>query len=133
MDHTPMEPQLFRLKRWFRILQITSSFLLILFGSTNLFAGSWYVFLGIVFVGFGFYTLGQAMYAGVVATEEGLNVRLNASKPKFYAWEDIDYATPGSPLMLRLMDGKIGRLPPYLDDSDELRWMIDDTVGGPPG
>ncbi|MCP3933967.1 MAG: hypothetical protein GY708_01195 [Actinomycetia bacterium] len=133
MDKIPMEPQHFGLKRWFKTLQLTSSVLLIVFGTSNLFVGGWSVFLGVLFLAFGMYTLGQAMYAGVVATEEGLNVRLNMPKPRFYAWEDIDYASPGAPLTLRLLDGKLGRIPPYLNDADELRWMIDDTVGSAPG
>ena len=38
----------------------------------------------------------------------------------------------GNPMAIRLVNGKILRLVPLLEDAEELRSMIDDTVGPPP-
>jgi hypothetical protein len=132
METTPMEPQHFALKRWVKTLQLSSSVMLLVFGSVNISQGGSNTLLGIAFIAFGLYSLAQSMFAGVVATEEGLYVRYDIRKPKFHPWENINYATSGRPMMLRLHEGKVGRIPPYIDDMDELRSMVDDTVGPPP-
>jgi hypothetical protein len=126
-----MEPQHFRLKRWIRTVQTVSGIMVIGLGVSNL-LGPGNPIVGVFFVAFGMYALGQVVFAGVVATEEGLSVRYNIPKAKFHAWEDIEYAPASRVLMLRLKDGQMTRIPPYLEEMEELRWMIDDTVGSPP-
>ena len=89
-DHEPMEPQYFRLKRWIRIIQMVSGSLVIAVGSANIVGGAWPI--GVLFLLFGVYAIGQVVFAVVIATEEGLHVRFNIPKAKFHAWEDIAYA-----------------------------------------
>ena len=129
-DHEPMEPQYFRLKRWIRIIQMVSGSLVIAVGSANIVGGAWPI--GVLFLLFGVYAIGQVVFAVVIATEEGLHVRFNIPKAKFHAWEDIAYAPDTRVLMIRKTDDTMVHVPPYLEDLGELRSMIDDTVGPPP-
>lgn len=129
-DDDTMEPQYFRLKRWIRVIQMVSGGLVIAVGVSNFFGGN--PLIGVLFLLFGLYAIGQVFFAVVTATEEGLHVRFNIPKAKFHAWEDIDYAPDARVLMIKLKDGSMARVPPYLEELGELRAMIDDTVGAPP-
>lgn len=132
VDDTRMEPQHFRPKRWIRILQIASGSFVVLMGASAFGGAGGNILIGIAAVAVGTFTLGQGLYSEVVATEDDLRVRRNIWRPTIAAWEEIDYCMPGNPLAVRLVNGKVLRLIPLLDDPDELRSMIDDTVGPPP-
>jgi len=126
-----MEPQYFRPKRWVRVLQTASGALVLAMGSTTLINGTGLA-IGIAALLIGAFTLGQGVYSAVVATEDDIQIRRNFWKPRVTTWEEIDFCMPGSPLAIRLISGKVLRLIPMLEDSTELRSMIDDTVGPPP-
>jgi len=130
-EHVPMEPQRFGLKKWLRTVQTLSGGMVIGLGVLNI-AGGANPIIGAFFIFFGLFALGQVAFAGVVAFEEGLQVRYNIPKAKFFAWEDIEFAPASGVLMLRLTSGQMVRIPPYLGNSAELRSMINDTVGPPP-
>ena len=126
-----MEPQYFRPKRWVRILQTAIGAIVVMMGSNALFSPSGAV-IGVAALAIGLFTLGQGVYAAVIATEDNLQIRRNIWKPVVTPWEEVDYCMPGNPLAIRLLSGKVVRMVPLLDDSAELRSMIDDTVGPPP-
>ncbi len=133
MDAEPrMEPQHFRPKRWIRLLQIGIGSLVLMMGASALTADDGSIPMGIAAILVGTFTLGQGIYSEVVATEDNIQVRRNAWKAKILAWEEIDYCEPGNPLAVRTTEGKLVRMVPLLEEAEELRSMIDDTVGPPP-
>jgi hypothetical protein len=129
-DAGRMEPQHFKPKRWARFLQTASGALVIIMGASALQASS--IPIGLAAIVIGMFTLGQGMYAEVTVTEDDLRVRRNMWKAVVTPWEEIDYCMRGNPIAVRLMTGKVLRLLPLIDDVNELRSMIDDTVGPPP-
>ena len=131
-EFTPMEPQHFRPKRWVRWLQIISGTLVFMMGMSAFGAQNGNVLIGVAAVVVGMFTLGQGLYSAVIATEDEVFVRRNIWPAKGTAWEEIDYCMPGNPMAIRLVNGKILRLVPLLEEAEELRSMIDDTVGPPP-
>ena len=127
-----MEPQRFRPKRWVRFLQTGTGALVVFMGASSFSAPDGSALVGVLAFAIGLFTLGQGTFAEVVATEDDLRVRRNIWRPVLIPWETVDFALKGNPLALRLVSGKTVRLIPLLEDAQELRDMIDDTVGPPP-
>ena len=127
-----METQHFRSKRWIRMIQVTGGTFAIMIGILNLASEVRSVF-GLVAIGLGVWTLGQGFYSEIAYDDDNLYIRRNFWKPKVIPWDDIDYAMPSDPLVIKKLDGHMVRLLPFIEDSQELRDVIDDTVGPPPG
>lgn len=130
--NTPMEPQHFRPKRWVRLIQIATGSVVLLMGASALGATNGSIPIGAAAIFVGMFTLGQGIYSEVIATEDDIRVKRNIWKPVVTAWEDVDFCMPGNPMAVRLVSGKVLRMVPLLAEAEELRSMIDDTVGPPP-